>query len=230
MPVNPDAKIEISALQWVPDVGRGLVRDIRVRWALEEAGLDYRERLFDVTQPKPEEYLQEQPFNQVPIFVEDDIQMFETGAIILHLGERCETLLPRDPAGRARATCWMFAALNTIEPPLMELSTIDLFAPDAEWSKLRRPQVVARIQDRLGRVSAWLGERDYLEADFTAGDLLMTTMLRVLRHTDLVAQYPSLVRYQARCEARPAFQRALADQLATFDRHPAPGGGLPLAR
>jgi glutathione S-transferase len=127
--------------------------------------------------------------------------------------------MPHDPAGRARATCWVIAALSSIEPMIMELINIDIFHPDADWARARRPGAEKKVRERLGRLSNWLGERDYLEDRFTAGDLMMTTMLRILRHTDLVAEYPNLARYKARCEARPAFERALAAQLAAFQMH-----------
>jgi glutathione S-transferase len=217
MPVDPNAEIEISAFAWVPPFAQGLVRDLRVRWALEEAGLSYRERL--LTSPRPTEYFREQPFGQVPIYNEGDIRMFETGAIVLHIAERSEALMPRDPAGRARATSWVVAALNSIEPMLMELASIDIFESDQEWARLRRPSLLDAIRKRLGRLSDALGERNYLEDRFTAGDLMMTTMLRILRHTALVAEHSNLARYQARCEARPAFRRALEAQLAPFKKH-----------
>jgi glutathione S-transferase len=217
MPVDPNAEIEISAFAWVPPFAQGLVRDLRVRWALEEAGLSYRERL--LTSPRPTEYFREQPFGQVPIYNEGDIRMFETGAIVLHIAERSEALMPRDPAGRARATSWVVAALNSIEPMLMELASIDIFESDQEWARLRRPSLLDAIRKRLGRLSDALGERNYLEDRFTAGDLMMTTMLRILRDTDLVAEFANLARYQARCEARPAFARALEAQLAPFKKH-----------
>jgi glutathione S-transferase len=127
---------------------------------------------------------------------------------VLHIAERSEALMPRDPAGLARATCWVVAALNRIEPMIMELANIDIFNADAEWARLRRPGAEKKVRERLGRLSAWLGERDHLEDRFTAGDLMMATMLRILHHTDLVAEHPNLARYQARCEARPAFRRA----------------------
>jgi glutathione S-transferase len=217
MPVDPNAEIEISAFAWVPPFAQGLVRDLRVRWALEEAGLSYRERL--LTSPRPTEYFREQPFGQVPIYNEGHIRMFETGAIVLHIAERSEALMPRDPAGRARATSWVVAALNSIEPMLMELANVDIFESDQEWARLRRPSLVEAIRKRLGRLSDALGERNYLEDRFTAGDLMMTTMLRILRDTDLVAEFANLARYQARCEARPAFGRALEAQLAPFKKH-----------
>lgn len=219
MPVDPNAEIEISAYRWVPDFAQGVVRDLRVRWALEEAGLAYRERLLDATRERPEEYFRQQPFGQVPIYNEGDIRLFESGAIVLHIAEASEALMPRDPAGRARATSWVVAALNSIEPTIAGLVDIDIFDPGAEWARLRRPEAERQVRERLGRLSNWLGERDYLEDRFTAGDLMMATVLRILRHTDLVAEYPNLARYQARCEARPAFGRALEAQLAPFRKH-----------
>ena len=216
MPVDPRADIEISAFRWVPPFAEGLVRDMRVRWALEEVGLAYRERLLDAAVERPEDYFQEQPFGQVPVFREPGIRLFESGAIVLHVAERSPVLMPRDPAGRARTTAWVFAALNSVEPMVSELGTIDLFHADADWARLRRPEVEAKIRGRLGRLADRLAERDYLEDRFTAGDLMMTTVLRSLRHTDIVAADPVLGPYQARCEARPAFQRALDAQIAAF--------------
>ena len=221
MPVDPNTAIEITAFKWVPDFAKGVVRDLRVRWALEEAGLDYRVRLLDAMTERPQEYFLEQPFGQVPIFVEGDLRMFETGAILLHLGERSEVLLPKDPIGKARATCWLIAALNSIEPMIFELINIDIFNRDEEWAKLRRPEAEKKVRDRLKRVSDWLGDKEHLEGRFTVGDLMMTTVLRNLRHTMLVAEHPNLAAYQARCEARPAFQRALAAQLADFEERQA---------
>ena len=217
MPVSSNAGIEISAFNWVPDFARGLVRDLRVRWALEEAGLDYRVRLYDAATPRPEDYFLEQPFGQVPIFIEDDVHMFETGAIVLHLGARSETLLPRDEIGRARATCWVVAALNSVEPLIQQLAGIDLFNANEDWARQRRPEVVRLVRERLARLAAHLGDKDYLEERFTAGDLIMTTVLRNLRHTDLVAENAKLAAYVARCEARPAFARALAAQMDDFE-------------
>ena len=216
MPISSTATIEISAFDWVPDFARGLVRDLRVRWALEEAGLDYRVRLYDAMSPRPEDYFLEQPFGQVPVFVEGDLRMFETGAIVLHIGARSETLLPREEIGRARATCWLIAALNSIEPYIQQLATIDLFYPNEAWAQQRRPELVEMISGRLGRLADHLGDKEYLEGRFTAGDLMMATVLRNLRQTDLVAEQPRLAAYLARCEARPAFARALDAQLADF--------------
>ena len=221
MPVNPNAEIEISAFDWVPDFAKGLVRDLRVRWALEEAGLAYRQRLLDATKQRPADYFREQPFGQVPTYREGAIQMFETGAIVLHIAERSEVLMPRDPAARARAMCWVAAALSSIEPYFNNLIDIDIFNEGADWARLHRPEAERRVRDRLAKLSAWLGERDYLEASFTVGDLMMTTMLRILRHTTLVAEFPSLAAYQARCEARPAFKAALAAQISVFEKRAA---------
>ena len=216
MPVDPNADIEISAFAWVPAFAQGVVRDLRVRWALDEAGLPYRERLL---QERSEDYFREQPFGQVPIYNAGEIRMFETGAIVIHIAEASEALMPRDPAGRARAMSWVLAALNSIEPMTMELANIDIFNADADWARARRPEAERKVRERLGHLSDWLGERDHLEGCFTVGDLMMTTVLRALRHTDLVAEHGNLARYHARCEARPAFQRALQAQLAAFDRH-----------
>jgi glutathione S-transferase len=207
--------IKVSAYRWVPPFAQGLVRDLRVRWALEEAGMPYEERLLDFRN-KPDGYRKLQPFGQVPTFEEDGLVLFETGAIVLHIAERSTLLLPPDPSARARATSWMFAALNSVEPSIMSLIQIDLkFAGDAAATQVREAAVDA-VKGRLESVAAWLGERDYLEDRFTAGDLLMVTVLRILRHTDMVTTMPALAAYQARCEARPAFQKALAAQMAVF--------------
>jgi len=207
--------IKVSAYRWVPPFAQGLVRDLRVRWALEEAGMPYEERLLDFRN-KPDGYRKLQPFGQVPTFEEDGLVLFETGAIVLHIAERSTLLLPPDPSARARATSWMFAALNSVEPSIMSPIQIDLkFAGDAAATEMREAAVDA-VKGRLASVAAWLGERDYLEDRFTAGDLLMVTVLRFLRHTDMVTTMPALAAYQARCEARPAFQKALAAQMAVF--------------
>jgi glutathione S-transferase len=209
--------ITISAFRSVPPFARGQVRDLRVRWALEEAGLPYMTRLLmQGDQDKPD-YRKLQPFGQVPILEEDGVVLFETGAIVLHIGERCETLLPKDPAARAQATQWLIAALNSIEPFVMNVAVIDLFYADQEWAKLRRPGAVQFLQRRLGALSNSLGEKPYLGGErFTAGDLMMTTVLRILRHTDIVTSDRRLAAYLERCTARPAFQRALDSQLDDF--------------
>ncbi|HEX8444891.1 MAG TPA: glutathione S-transferase family protein [Allosphingosinicella sp.] len=220
MPVDPNAAIEISAFNWVPDFAKGVVRDLRVRWALEEIGLPYRVRLLSPMGDKPQDYLLEQPFGQVPVFVEGALHLFESGAILLHLGERSEALLPRDSAGKARATCWLIAALNSIEPMMFELVNIDVFNAGAAWANERRPEAERTVRTRLQRLSDWLGDHEHLEGRFTVADLMMTTVLRNLRHTSIIADYPNLAAYQARCEARPAFGRALAAQLADFQDKP----------
>lgn len=212
--------IKLYTYRWVPPVVQGLVRDLRVRWALEEAGIPYEE----VPIRWPEEklsphYLGLQPFGQVPAIEEDGLKLFESGAIVMHIAERSEALMPRDATGRARTQAWMFAALTSVEPWFQDLALLDLQHGHEEWTKQRRPWLVDLVQSRLKSLSTWLGDRDYLEADFTAGDLLMTTVLRILRHTEMVAEIPNLDAYRKRCEARPAFAKALGAQMATFAKH-----------
>lgn len=209
--------ITISAFRWVPELARGQVRDLRVRWALEEAGLPYRARLLEQGDQDKDDYRALQPFGQVPIFEENGLTLFETGAIVQHIGERSEALLPRDPAARARATQWMFAALNSIEPFIMNVALIDVFYVKEEWAKLRRPGAVAFVQRRLAALSNSLGGKAYLDGDrFTAGDLMMSTVLRIFNYTDIVKNDPRLAAYLERCVARPAFKRALDAQLGDF--------------
>ena len=218
MPINPNAPIEITAFRWVPELAQGVVRDLRARWALEEAGLEYRVRLLD--QQRPPEYLLEQPFDQVPCFSDGKVRIFETGAILQYIGEQHEPLLPRDPQGRFRAIQWTYAALNSVEPAFMNLILVDFFYAGEEWAKLRRPGAEEFARLKLKRVSDWLGDKEWLEGDrFTIGDLMMVTVLRFLRHTRLVAEFPNLDAYKERGEARPKFRQALADQLATFKQH-----------
>jgi glutathione S-transferase len=217
MPLNPTAAIEITAFRWVPDFAQGVVRDLRARWALEEAGLDYRVRLLD--QQRPAEYLKEQPFDQVPILRDGDLQIFESGAIVQYVGEQSEALLPHDKQSRFRAIQWTYAALNSVEPAILNLLLIDLFYKGEEWAALRRPGAEDFVKLKLKRLSDWLGDSEWLEGRFTIGDLLMVTVLRFLRHTNLIAGFPNLADYVKRGEARPAFQQALSDQLATFRQH-----------
>jgi len=210
--------ITISAFKWVPDFARGQVRDLRPRWALEEAGLPYTTRLLALGDQDKPEYRALQPFGQVPILEEDGAVLFESGAIVLHIAARSEALLPRDPGARARATQWVFAALNSIEPFVMNVALIDLFYQKEEWAKLRRPGAVEFVGKRLAGLSRSLGSKPYLDGDaFTVGDLMMTTVLRILDHTDLVRGDARLDAYVARCTARPAFKRALAAQLSDFE-------------
>ena len=214
--------IKVSAFRWVPPFARGLVRDLRVRWALEEAGLPYDELLVGLEDLATADYHALQPFGQVPCYAEDGLKLFESGAIVLHIAERSDALLPADPAARARALTWLFAALNTVEPPIQELGELDMFHTGEAWTKERRPAVVAKIERRLAELSAALDGRDYLDDRFTAADLMMTTVLRIPRHTDLVAKMPALEAYRLRCEARPAFARALAAHLAPFAKNAPP--------
>ena len=209
--------ITISAFKWVPDFARGQVRDLRVRWALEEAGLPYTTRLLEQGDQDNPDYRALQPFGQVPIFEEDGFVLFETGAIVLHIAERSEALLPKEPRARARATQWLIAALNSIEPFVMNVAVIDLFYANEEWAKLRRPGAVEFAQKRLSALSRSLGDKPYLDGDrFTAGDLMMTTVLRILKHTDIVTRDERLAAYIARCAARPAFTRAFDAQIGDF--------------
>ncbi|HEX8571668.1 MAG TPA: glutathione S-transferase family protein [Allosphingosinicella sp.] len=209
--------IVVSAFKSVPPFAQGLVRDLRVRWALEEAGLRHEVRLLGDGEKDSPEYRSWQPFGQVPAYEENGLKLFESGAIVLRIAERSETLLPGDPAARARAIEWLFAALNTIEPPVQALAAIDLFQSGQPWAKLRRPDAEAAVRKRLGELAAALGDRPCLDgARFSAGDLMMATVLRILRHTELVAEQPSLAAWLERCEDRPAFRRALAGQMAAF--------------
>jgi glutathione S-transferase len=214
--------INCYAFGAVPPFVQGLVRDLRVRWALEEAGLPYRVTLVgygDGMMPL-ETYRKVQPFGQIPAIEDGDLTLFESGAIVHYVAERSTRLLPTDPHARAHATQWMFAALNTIEPAIDPLADIDLFNAEAAWAKERRPAAVERVQRRLAELASALDGREHLAGAFSAADILMTTALRVLRHTDLVAEQPALVAYKERCEARPAFGKALAGHMAAFE---APG-------
>ena len=208
--------ITTTAFKWVPPFAQGLVRDLRVRWALEEAGLPYEARLLGEGDGDTPAYRAVQPWGQVPVFEEDGLTLFESGAILIHLAERSEALAPKDPAGRAKAIQWTIAALNSIEPHVQNLVLIDIFYQDEEWAKLRRPGQEAFTRMKLASLARRLNGREWLEERFTIGDLMMATVLRLLRHTDIVTADPVLGPYLARCEARPAFKRALADQLAPF--------------
>jgi glutathione S-transferase len=209
--------ITITAFPWVPSFARGQVRDLRVRWALEEAGLSYKTRLLEQGEGDKPEYRALQPFGQVPIFMEDDFVLFESGAIVLHIGQRSDALLPNQPEARARATQWVIAALNSIEPFVMNVAVIDAFYADQEWAKLRRPGAEAFLRHRLASLSNALGDKPYLDGgQFSVGDLMMATVLRILGHTDIVTSDQRLAPYVERCTARAAFRRALAAQLADF--------------
>lgn len=214
--------IRVSAFKWVPAFAQGLVRDLRVRWALEEAQIPYEARLIDAQVQQSREYRAQQPFGQVPVLedAERGITLFETGAIVLYVGERSEVLLPREPDARARATTWVLASLNTLEPVVQNYTALDLFHADEEWARLRRPSAAKEVGERLDQLTAYLRGREYLDDRFTVGDLMMTTVLRIPRHTDLVTGNPVLSEYVARCESRPAFTRALRAQMEPFEKGP----------
>ena len=216
--------IRVTAFRWVPPFAQGLVRDLRVRWALEEAGLPYEEHLIGPDDQKSDRYRTLQPFGQVPVLEEDNDAMFESGAIVLHVAERSPALMPDDGHERERVRTWMFAALNSIEPPIMMLNFMDMQPRGvAEGTKALRETIVGWIGMRLDNLAKFLGDREHLVADrFTAADLLMTTVLRILRNTELVTERPTLDAYKQRGEARPAFKKALDAQLATFARHAPP--------
>jgi glutathione S-transferase len=209
--------ITVSAFRWVPDFAKGQVRDLRVRWALEEAGLAYRTRLLEQGDKDKPDYRALQPFGQVPILEENGLVLFETGAIVLYIGERSETLLPKDAGARARATQWLVCALNSIEPFVMNVASLDAFYANEEWARLRRPGAIEFLLKRLQALSQSLGDKPYLDGDrFTAGDLMMATVLRIFTDKDIVTRDPRLAAYIERCTARPAFARALDAQMADF--------------
>ncbi|HEX4693287.1 glutathione S-transferase family protein [Sphingomonas sp.] len=211
------SKPVITAFSWVPPPAQGQVRDLRVRWALEEVGQAYDVRFLDSGENKQPPHRARQPFGQVPTYEQGDLTLFESGAIVLHIAEKYGTLLPTDPAARARAIEWMFAALNSVEPMIMDLSFVTFFEADKPWSAMRRPAVEDRIHGRLTDLSARLGDRQWLDGDaFTAGDLLMVSVLRIVIGQGLVETYDNLAAYMHRGIERPAFQRALADQMAGF--------------
>ncbi len=206
--------ITITAFERSPDGGQGLARDTRVRWALEEVGQPYKVRLVSFKAMKESAHLALHPFGQIPTYEEGDLALFETGAIVLHIAERYAGLLPDDANARARAITWMFAALSTVEPPILEQQTAVIVEPDKPWAEERLPLVKDRVRDRLKQLSARLGEADWLDGDFSAGDLMMVEVLKRLRTSGLLDEYPNLAAYVARGEARPAYKRAFAAQLA----------------
>jgi glutathione S-transferase len=211
--------ITISAFKWVPDLAKGQVRDLRARWALEEAGLPYQTRLLQQGDQDKPDYRALQPFGQVPLLEEDGLVLFESGAIVLHIGERSETLLPKDAGARARAIQWLVAALNSVEPFVMNVALIDVFYANEQWAKLRRPGAVEFVQRRLSALSKSLADKPFLDGErFTAGDLVMSTVLRILKNTDIVSRDARLAAYLERCTARPAFRRALDAQLGDFEK------------
>jgi len=208
--------ITLTAFRWVPEFAQGYVRDLRIRWALEEAGLPYDVVLIDPKIQASPSYREWQPFGQVPAYRDDDVEMFESGAIVLHIAEKSEALAPRDPAGRARVATWVIAALNSIEPHAQNLVNLDSFYAGQAWTEGRRPSAQALLDSRLASLSAWLGDNDWLEGQFTAGDIVMVTVLRELVDCGALARFSNLDAYRRRGEARPAFARAMDAQLQTF--------------
>jgi len=206
--------ITITAFERSPDGGKGLARDTRVRWALEEVGQRYDVQFVSFAGLKEPTYRALQPFGQIPAYLEDDLVLFETGSIILHIAERYEGLLPIDAHGRARAITWMFASIGTVEPPILDLATARLVEAKESWAADRLPMVEARIHARLGELAAYLGDKEWLEDQFTAGDLMMVHVLQRLKPSGLLVKHETLAAYVARGEARPAYQRAFAAQLA----------------
>jgi glutathione S-transferase len=210
--------IVITAFERSPDGGKGLARDTRVRWALEEVGQPYEVRLVSFRAKKEPAHLRLHPFGLIPTYEEGDLALFETGAIVFHIAEHQAGLLPDDANARARAITWMFAALNTVEPPILELVTAKFSEGDKPWAKERLPLVEDRIRDRLVQLSARLGDADWLDGAFSAGDLMMVSVLLRLRPSGLLDEFPTLAGYVARGEARTAYKRAFAAQLAINQR------------
>lgn len=212
----------VTGYSWAPDEGRGLVRDMRVRWALEEVGQAYDERRLTWGEQKEPAHRARSPFGQVPTYEEGDLALFESGAIVLHIAQARPGLLPDDAGARARAIAWMFAALNTVEPVVWDLVLATVVEGRESWAAARRPMIERRLRVRLDELSAWLGDAEWLDGGFSAGDLLMVSVLRHLGRSAILSDYPSLSAYVARGEARPAFARALAALRAgLFDKPPA---------
>jgi glutathione S-transferase len=210
----------ITAFAESPDRGQGLARDMRVRWALEEVGQPYEVRLLSFAEMKEPAHLALHPFGQIPTYEEGDLALFETGSIILHIADHHAGLLPDDANARARAITWMFAALNTVEPPILELATARLLEGDKPWNRERLPLVEDRVRNRLKQLSARLGDADWLDGAFSAGDLMMVHVLQRLKPSGLLDGYSNLSTYVARAEVRPAYERAFAAQLAVFTGKP----------
>lgn len=211
------SKPTITAFKDSPDRGRGLARDMRVRWAFEEVGQDYEVQLVTFEEMKQSPYRALQPFGQIPAYHEGDLVLFESGAIVFHIAETHTGLLPSEAKARARAIAWMFSALNTVEPPILEREAFVLLERDKSWYQERLPLLEDRVRARLKALSAQLSEAEWIDGAFSAGDLLMVTVLRRLERSGLLDQYPNLLAYMARGEARPAYQRAFAAQLAVFN-------------
>jgi glutathione S-transferase len=209
-------KPTITAFKESPDRGRGLARDMRVRWALEEVGQPYEVRLVTFQELKAPEHRARNPFGQIPTYEEGDLTLFESGSIILHIAEAHPGLLPKDADARARAITWMFASLGTVEPPILELQNAKFLDTEKPWSEQRIPIVMDRIRGQLKQLAAHLGDAEWLDGAFSAGDLLMVHVILRLRPSGILDEYPNLAAYVARGEARPAYKRAFAAQLAVF--------------
>jgi glutathione S-transferase len=210
--------ITITAFERSPDGGQGLARDTRVRWALEEVGQPYEVRLVSFKAMKEAPHLAVHPFGQIPTFEEGGLALFETGAIVLHLAERYGVLLPPDPDARARAITWMFASVNTVEPPILELGTAKFVEGDKPWTKERLPLLEDRARERMKQLAAYLGDAEWLDGGFSAADLMMVSVILRLRSSGILEEFPTLAAYVARGEARPAYKRAFAAQLAVNTR------------
>ncbi len=210
----------ITAFARSPDRGQGLARDMRVRWALEEVGQPYDVRLVSFSEMKEPAHRALHPFGQIPTYEEGDLALFESGAIVFHIAERHAGLLPDDANARARAITWMFAALNTVEPPILNREIATIAERDKTWYEERLPILEDRVLVRLTDLSGRLGDADWLDGAFSAGDLLMVTVLRRLSGSGILEKYPNLSAYVARGEARPAYKRAFAAQLAVFTGKP----------
>jgi glutathione S-transferase len=215
--------ITITAFERSPDGGKGLARDTRVRWALEEVGQPYDVRLVSFGAMKESAHRALHPFGQIPTYEEGDLAIFETGSIVFHIAERHAGLLPDDPNARARAITWMFAALNTVEPPILELGTARILEHDKPWYEARMPLVEDRVRNKLDQLSSRLGDADWLDGQFSAGDLMMVSVLLRLRLSGILNEYPNLAAYVARGEARPAYKRAFDAQLAVNTGKPPTG-------
>ena len=221
MAVADKHEIEISAFNWVPDGAKGLVKDLRVRWMLEELGLSYKVRFLNASAPKPDDYLKDQPFGQVPTYRDDDVHLFESGAILSYLAEKHGQLLPAEPAAKARAIGWMCAALSSVEPFVQTFALINGLYKDEEWAKLRREGAEDMARTRLRQLADWLGDKQWLEGAFSIGDMMMVSVLRIGEKLPLFGEFPALRAYVDRATARPAFQTALAAQMAGFTTQPA---------
>lgn len=218
MPFDPKAESVVTGFQKVPSFAQGKVRDIRVRWACEEIGRPYRTELLDAFQPKPDDYVEWQPFAQVPAFEDTDVRIFESGAILLYLAEQDERLLPRDPAARWDAIAWLIAALNSVEPALLNVVWLNTFNAGKDWAQAALPAAIEFAEERLQRLSSALGDKPWLTGGFTVADIMMVTVLRNLDGTDVVGKFANLADYKRRGEDRPAFRQALSDQMADFDK------------